>query len=78
MTSTQASYIRTSNNPDAAADAVTVMLLAQVKALRAQLRALEPQLSKAVAEYGLRRGYRGYREFYMTNDIERNTNDTVS
>lgn len=53
----------------AQADADTISLLFEVEALRRQLRILEPQLSKEVTDYGLRRGYRGYREFYLRNDL---------
>jgi hypothetical protein len=44
-------------------------MLYEVLDLRAQLRALEPQLSKAITEFGLRRGQSGYREFYLRNEL---------
>lgn len=52
---------------DDAADIATIKLLTEVIALRSQLRALEPQLSKAITEFGWRRGNTGYREFYLRN-----------
>ena len=51
------------------ADIATVKMLNDVLNLRAQLRALEPQLSKAITEFGLRRGDRGYREFFLRNAL---------
>lgn len=54
---------------DPVADFNTINLLNEVTALRAQLRVLEPQLSAAITAYGLRRGYRGYREFYLRNAL---------
>lgn len=51
------------------ADIATIKMLNDVLNLRSQLRALEPQLSKAITEFGLRRGWRGYREFYLTNEL---------
>lgn len=51
------------------ADIATIKLLNDVLNLRAQLRALEPQLSKTITEFGLRRGWRGYREFYLRNEL---------
>jgi glycine/D-amino acid oxidase-like deaminating enzyme len=51
------------------ADIATIKLLHEVEAMRRQLRALEPQLSKAITEFGLRRGWRGYREFYLCNEL---------
>jgi len=56
-----------------AADAATIKLLHEVLDLRAQLRALEPQLSKAITEFGMRRGWRGYREFYLRNELNAQT-----
>jgi hypothetical protein len=52
---------------DYAADIATIKLLTEVIALRSQLRALEPQLSKMITEFGWRRGSTGYREFYLRN-----------
>ena len=53
------------------ADIATIKLLTEVEAMRRQLRALEPQLSKAITEFGLRRGWRGYREFFLRNELNR-------
>jgi hypothetical protein len=58
---------------DDAADIATVKMLTEVIALRTQLRALEPQLSKAVMEFGKRRGQTGYREFYLRNALNEQT-----
>lgn len=54
---------------DDAADIATIKMLNDVLDMRSQLRALEPQLSKAITEFGLRRGWRGYREFYLRNEL---------
>jgi hypothetical protein len=54
---------------DDAADISTIKLLHEVETLRRQLRALEPQLSKAITAFGLRRGDRGYREFFLRNAL---------
>jgi hypothetical protein len=51
------------------ADIATIRLLHEVEAMRRQLRALEPQLSKMITEFGMRRGERGYREFYLRNAL---------
>ena len=51
------------------ADIATIRLLTEVIALRTQLRALEPQLSKAVTDFGKRRGWSGYREFHLRNAL---------
>jgi hypothetical protein len=59
----------TEPNQDPVADAATIKLLHEVIALRSQLRALEPQLSAAITAYGMRRGYRSYREFYLRNEL---------
>jgi hypothetical protein len=56
---------------DDAADIATIKMLNEVLDLRAQLRALEPQLSKAITDFGMRRGERGYREFYLRNALNR-------
>lgn len=53
------------------ADIATVKMLNDVLNLRAQLRVLEPQLSKAITEFGMRRGERGYREFFLRNALNR-------
>jgi hypothetical protein len=53
------------------ADVATIKLLHEVEFIRRQLRALEPQLSKAVTDYGLRRGRTGYREFFLRNELNR-------
>lgn len=50
---------------DDAADIATVL------DLRSQLRALEPQLSKAITAFGWRRGESGYREFFLRNALNR-------
>lgn len=55
------------------ADVATIKMLNEVLDLRAQLRALEPQLSKAITEFGLRRGQSGYREFYLRNELNAQT-----
>ena len=57
------------NRRDDAADEATIKLLTEVIALRTQLRALEPQLSKMITDYGLRRGQPGYREFYLRSEL---------
>jgi hypothetical protein len=54
---------------DDAADVATIKLLTEVIALRAQIRALEPTLSKAITEFGWRRGESGYREFFLRNAL---------
>ena len=51
------------------ADIATIRLLHEVEAMRRQLRVLEPQLSKMITEFGMRRGERGYREFYLRNAL---------
>lgn len=56
---------------DNAADIATIKLLTEVEAMRRQLRVLEPQLSKAITEFGMRRGERGYREFFLRNALNR-------
>jgi len=53
------------------ADIATIKLLTEVEAMRRQLRALEPQLSKMITEFGLRRGESGYREFFLRNALNR-------
>jgi hypothetical protein len=54
---------------DDAADIATIRLLTEVIALRTQLRAIEPQLSKMITEFGSRRGFSGYREFHLRNAL---------
>jgi hypothetical protein len=54
---------------DEEADVATIRLLGEVTALRRQLRALEPELSKAITEFGWRRGQSGYREFHLTSRL---------
>lgn len=54
---------------DDAADIATIKLLTEVIEMRTQLRALEPQLSKMVTEFGSRRGFSGYREFHLRNEL---------
>ena len=54
---------------DDAADIATISLLTEVIALRTKLRAIEPQLSKMITEFGWRRGETGYREFFLRNAI---------
>ena len=51
------------------ADIATIKLLHEVEAMRRQLRALEPQLSKMVTEFGWRRGASCYREFFLRNAL---------
>lgn len=53
------------------ADIATIKLLHEVEAMRRQLRALEPQLSKMITEFGWRRGESGYREFFLRNALNR-------
>ena len=51
-------------------DEETIALLHRVDALRAELRRLEPVLSKACVEYGKRRGYlAGFREHHVRNSL---------
>lgn len=52
-----------------AADIATIKLLTDVIEMRNQLRALEPQLSKMVTEFGWRRGASCYREFFLRNEL---------
>jgi hypothetical protein len=47
--------------------------LHEVEAMRRQLRVLEPQLSKMVTEFGWRRGWSGYREFFLHNELNAQT-----
>jgi hypothetical protein len=54
---------------DDAADIATIKLLTDVIEMRTQLRALEPQLSKMITEFGMRRGERSYREFFLRNAL---------
>ena len=54
---------------DDAADIATIKLLTDVIEMRTKLRALEPQLSKAITEFGIRRGETGYREFFLRNAL---------
>jgi hypothetical protein len=54
---------------DDAADIATIKLLHEVEAMRRQLRVLEPQLSKMITEFGLRRGERSYRDFFLRNEL---------
>jgi hypothetical protein len=56
---------------DDVADIATIKLLHEVETLRRQLRALEPQLSKAITSFGSRRGWSGYREFHLRNELNR-------
>jgi hypothetical protein len=56
---------------DDAADIATISLLTDVIEMRNQLRALEPQLSKAITEFGWRRGASCYREFFLRNELNR-------
>ena len=58
---------------DDAADIATIKMLDEVLGLRAQLRVLEPQLSKMITDFGLRRGESGYREFFLRNALNRQT-----
>lgn len=52
-------------------DEETIALLQRVDALRAELRQLEPQLTKACLEYGKRRGCALFRDFHVRNDLIR-------
>lgn len=52
-------------------DDETIALLRKVDALRAELRQLEPQLTKACLEYGKRRGCALFRDFHVRNDANR-------
>lgn len=52
-------------------DEETIALLRRVDALRAELRQLEPQLTKACLEYGKRRGCSLFREWHVRNELER-------
>lgn len=52
-------------------DEETIALLRRVDAMRAELRDLEHQLTKACVEYGKRRGYSLFRDFHVRNDIAR-------
>jgi hypothetical protein len=54
---------------DNEADIATIKLLTEVEAMRRQLRAIEPQLSKMITEFGSRRGFSGYREFHLRNAL---------
>ena len=58
---------------DDAADIATIKLLTDVIEMRNQLRALEPQLSKMITEFGWRRGETGYREFFLRNALNAQT-----
>jgi hypothetical protein len=58
---------------DDAADIATIKMLDEVLGLRAQLRVLEPQLSKSITNFGSRRGWSGYREFHLRNELNRQT-----
>lgn len=62
---------------DKAADRDTIRLLHEVTQLRAQLRTLEPQLSKAITDFGLRRGQSGYREFFLRNELNTKEHNNV-
>jgi hypothetical protein len=55
------------------ADIATIKLLHEVEARRRQLRVLEPQLSKMITEFGWRRGWSGYREFFLRNELNAQT-----
>ena len=54
-------------------DEETIALLHKVDALRAELRQLEPQLTKACLEYGKRRGCSLFRDHHVRNDVARMT-----
>ena len=58
---------------DDGADIATIKLLHEVEFIRRQLRALEPQLSAMVVEFGSRRGFSGYREFHLRNKLNEQT-----
>jgi hypothetical protein len=48
-------------------DEETIALLRKVDEMRAELRRLEPILSRACVDYGKRRGYTGFRDFHLRN-----------
>lgn len=50
-------------------DEETIALLREVDDLRAQLRRLEPILSKACVDYGKRRGCTGFRDYHLRNSL---------
>lgn len=52
-------------------DEETIALLSKVDDLRAELRRLEPILSRACVDYGKRRGCTGFRDFHVRNDVKR-------
>jgi len=52
-------------------DEETIALLRKVDEMRAELRRLEPVLSRACVEYGKRRGCTGFRDFHVRNDAAR-------
>jgi hypothetical protein len=52
-------------------DEEIITLLYRVDELRAELRRLEPILSKACVAYGKRRGCTGFRDFHVRNDAAR-------
>lgn len=56
---------------DKKADQEAIRLLKKVDKLRAELRRLEPELSKACLNYGKRRGMSLFREFHLRNELER-------
>lgn len=59
-------------NQDEAADKEVAELLARKDELQAELRLLEPKVTKACREFGARRGYfLGYREFHVRLDLQR-------
>jgi len=54
---------------DKQADRATVSLLKKVDKLRAELKALEPQLSAMLTQYGKRRGLCFYREHTLRKEV---------
>ena len=48
----------------------TILLLHRVDELRAELRRLEPELTKACVEFGKRRGCFLYREHHVRRDTQ--------
>ena len=54
---------------DKRADRATVSLLKKVDKLRAELKALEPQLSAMLTQYGQRRGQCFYREHTLRKEV---------
>ena len=54
---------------DKQADRATIAMLKKVDKLRAELKALEPQLSAMLTQYGQRRGMCFYREHILRKEV---------